>query len=64
MSGLAVVEADRAGRQAGLRLGVDETAPILSVRRIYYAAEDRPVEIAYARYHPQRYRYAIEYRYV
>ena len=59
-----LVEADRAGRQAGLRLGVDETAPILSVRRIYYAAEDRPVEIAYARYHPQRYRYAIEYRYV
>jgi len=57
-----LVEADHAGREAARHLGLDETAPILSVRRVYYAAEDRPVEIAYARYHPQRYRYAIEYR--
>lgn len=57
-----LVEADHAGREAAQHLRLDEQAPILSVRRIYYAAEDRPVEIAYARYHPQRYRYAIEYR--
>lgn len=36
--------------------------PVLRVARIYYAADERPVEAVFVRYHPQRYRYAIEFQ--
>jgi GntR family transcriptional regulator len=56
-----LVEADCAGPVAARHLGVDATTPILKVQRIYYS-ESGPVEIAYVRYHPERYRYEIEFR--
>lgn len=57
-----VIEPDRAGAEAARYLGVDAGEPILKVRRVYYAHPDRPIEVAYVRYHPQRYRYAVDYR--
>ena len=56
-----IIEPDRAGKVAARHLGIDCDSPILRVRRVYYAAPDRPVEVAYVRYHPERYRYAIDF---
>jgi GntR family transcriptional regulator len=52
----------RAGDDAARHLHIDPDAPILHVERIYYAKE-RPIELANVRYHPDRYRYAIELKY-
>jgi GntR family transcriptional regulator len=57
-----IVEADHAGEEAGDHLGIAPDTPILRVRRIYYDASNAPVEVALARYHPDRYRYAIDFR--
>jgi GntR family transcriptional regulator len=56
-----LIEADHAGLAAPY-LGIDPAAPILRVRRVYFTAQNRAIEIAYVRYHPQHYRYAIEFR--
>lgn len=50
-----------AGADAAKHLQIAESAPILSVQRVYYAGE-QPVEVANVRYHPDRYRYAIEFK--
>lgn len=56
------IQPDQAGEEAGLHLGIDRATPILRVKRIYYADPDTPIEVAYVRYHPERYRYAIDFR--
>lgn len=55
------IEPDYAGEEAASHLHIDPKSPILHVRRVYYAG-DRPVEMAYVRYHPDRYRYAIDFK--
>ena len=57
-----VVEPDHAGEPAGRHLGVAPSTPILRAKRIYYAHPGRPIEVAYVRYHPQRYRYAVDFK--
>jgi GntR family transcriptional regulator len=57
-----IIEADRAGEEAARYLEVNADTPILKVRRVYFAYPERPIEIAYVRYHPERYRYAIEFK--
>ncbi len=52
---------DHAGSPAASYLQIDEDTPILSVERVYFAG-DRPIEVAKVRYHPDRYRYAIEFK--
>ncbi len=52
---------DVAGSDAAKHLQIAENAPILSVQRVYYAGE-QPIEVANVRYHPNRYRYAIEFK--
>lgn len=56
------IQPDHAGVEAGRHLGIDPNTPILRVKRIYYAQPDTPIEVAFVRYHPQRYRYAIDFR--
>jgi len=55
------IEPDRAGEAAARLLHVSSEAPVLHVKRVYFAG-DRPIEMANVRYHPDRYRYAIEFR--
>ena len=55
------IEPDRAGEAAARLLHVSSEAPVLHVKRAYFAG-DRPIEMANVRYHPDRYRYAIEFR--
>jgi GntR family transcriptional regulator len=55
------IEPDHAGEEAAKHLLVDPNAPILHVKRVYFAG-DRPIELANVRYHPDRYRYAIEFK--
>jgi GntR family transcriptional regulator len=57
-----LIEPDRAGEAAARYLKVDSDTPILRVKRVYYAYPDRPIEVAYVRYHPERYRYAIDFK--
>ena len=52
---------DLAGPDAAEHLKIEANAPILSVQRVYFAGE-QPVEVANVRYHPDRYRYAIEFK--
>lgn len=52
---------DHAGEQAAHFLEIDPKAPVLHVRRAYYAG-NRPVELVNVIYHPQRYSYAVEYK--
>jgi GntR family transcriptional regulator len=56
------VEPGKAGAVAGRYLEIGSETPILRVQRIYYAHPDRPIEVAYVRYHPKRYRYAISFK--
>lgn len=55
------IEPDTAGIEAAEHLQIEANAPILHVQRVYYAG-DRPIELANVRYHPDRYRYAIEFK--
>jgi GntR family transcriptional regulator len=55
------IEPDHAGEEAAKHLLVDPNTPILHVKRVYFAG-DRPIELANVRYHPDRYRYAIEFK--
>jgi GntR family transcriptional regulator len=57
-----MIEPDRAGAVAARHLDIDPDTPVLRVTRVYYTAFDRPVEVALIRYHPQRYRYSIDFR--
>jgi GntR family transcriptional regulator len=57
-----LIEADVAGEAAARQLGLSPTDPVLRVTRIYYAADGRPVEAVFVRYHSDRYRYAIEFQ--
>jgi GntR family transcriptional regulator len=56
-----VIGADRAGDAAGRHLGIDPQSPVLRVTRVYFTAFDRPIEVALIRYHPERYRYSIDF---
>jgi GntR family transcriptional regulator len=56
------IEPDKAGKAAGRHLDLDPETPVLRVTRIYFTSLDRPIEIALIRYHPQRYRYSIDFR--
>ncbi|UZW57409.1 GntR family transcriptional regulator [Sphingobium sp. JS3065] len=53
------IEPGHAGEEAATHLHIDAKTPILHVQRTYFAG-DRPIELANVRYHPDRYRYAIE----
>ena len=55
------IEPDCAGVVAAEYLEISEDTPILNVQRVYFAG-DRPIELANVRYHPNRYRYAIEFK--
>ena len=55
------IEPDTAGTKAAEYLQIAANAPILNVQRVYYAG-DRPIELVNVRYHPDRYRYAIEFK--
>jgi GntR family transcriptional regulator len=55
------IRPDVAGPDAAEHLKIAANAPILSVQRVYYAGE-QPIEVANVRYHPDRYRYAIEFK--
>jgi GntR family transcriptional regulator len=57
-----LIEPDHAGEEAARHLGIEPDTPILRVKRIYYAHPDNPIEVAYVRYHPERYRYAIDFK--
>lgn len=57
-----VIEPDEAGEVAGRHLGVEPKMPILKVTRVYYTSFDQPIEVALMRYHPERYKYSIDYR--
>lgn len=57
-----LIEADVAGEPAARQLGLKSSDPVLRVTRIYYAADGRPVEVVFVRYHSERYRYAIEFQ--
>ena len=57
-----LIEASSAGDIAAAQLGLAASDPVLRVTRIYYASDGRPVEAVYVRYHPERYRYAIEFQ--
>lgn len=56
------IEADTAGDAAAEHLGLAPTTPVLRVKRVYYSAFEQPIEAAVLRYHPERYKYAIDYR--
>jgi GntR family transcriptional regulator len=56
-----VIEPDRAGAAAGKHLDIDPQAPVLRVTRVYFTAFDKPIEVALIRYHPERYRYSIDF---
>lgn len=53
------IEPSCAGEVAASHLDIEPNAPILHVQRVYFAGR-RPIELANVRYHPDRYRYAIE----
>jgi GntR family transcriptional regulator len=55
------IEPDHAGKVAAQFLQIDPQTPILRVQRVYFVG-DRPIELAQVRYHPDRYRYAIEFK--
>jgi len=57
-----IVEADFAGHDAARHLGLKPTTPVLRVSRVYYTAFEQPIEAALIRYHPERYRYSVDYR--
>jgi GntR family transcriptional regulator len=57
-----MIEPDRAGKAAARHLDIDPESPVLRVTRVYYTSLDRPIEVALIRYHPQRYRYSIDFR--
>jgi GntR family transcriptional regulator len=41
-------------------LGIKPNTALLKVMRTHYVDGDRPVEVAVARYHPERYRYTVQ----
>jgi GntR family transcriptional regulator len=55
-----MVEAGYAGAAAP-HLGIGAETPILRVRRVYFTEAERPVELAYVCYHPERYKYAVTF---
>ena len=57
-----LIQSVLAGPEAARRLGLAADTPILRIRRVYYAAGGRPVEVAVLRHHPDRYQYEIELR--
>lgn len=54
------VEPGLAGANAAQHLGINARTPALLIRRVYYTAVDVPVEVAVARYHPERYHYTVQ----
>lgn len=56
-----LIEADLAGEVAARHLGVAPETPVLRIRRVYFTAGDRPIELAVLRHHPERYNYEIEF---
>lgn len=54
------IEADQAGDVAP-HLQLKATDPVLHVTRVYYLPSGQPIEAAFVRYHPKRYRYAIDF---
>jgi GntR family transcriptional regulator len=57
-----LIQSDLASETAARSLGVPEGRPILRLRRVYYTAGDRPIEVGILRLHPERYQYEIEFR--
>jgi GntR family transcriptional regulator len=57
-----LIEAGSAGKDAAHYLDLSPSDPVLRVTRIYFAADGRPVEAVFVRYHPKHYRYAIEFQ--
>jgi GntR family transcriptional regulator len=57
-----LIEADLASPSTAGHLKIAAETPILRIRRVYYTAGDRPIEIAILRHHPERYQYVIDFR--
>lgn len=55
------VEPALADRAAARHLSIKLRAPILKVLRTYYTESNQPVEAALVRYHPERYRYTVQF---
>jgi len=53
------IEPTIADRAVAEHLGIKPRAPVLKVVRTYYLEGNRPVATVIARYHPERYRYAV-----
>jgi GntR family transcriptional regulator len=54
------VEPGFVGAHAAQHLGIKARTPALLIRRVYYTEADLPVEVAVARYHPERYHYTVQ----
>ena len=54
------IDPDIAGREIANRLGLKPRAPLLRVSRTYFVADDTPVAVSVAWYHPKRFRYTVD----
>jgi GntR family transcriptional regulator len=41
-------------------LGIAARTPVIRARRLYYAADDTPIQYLVVRYHPKRYRFVVD----
>lgn len=55
------IGAGKAGEIASEYLELDAEAPILKVKRVYFDRSGRPMEVVLVSYHPERYRFNIEF---
>jgi len=56
-----IVEAARAGKEAAIALNIDEDAPVLVFKRVYYLENERAVEVATSYFHADHNRYVMEF---
>lgn len=54
------IDPDIASREIATRLGLKLRAPLLRVTRTYFIADDTPVAVSVAWYHPVKFRYTVE----
>jgi GntR family transcriptional regulator len=54
------LDAVAANATAARHLGVQRGAPVIRARRVYFSADDQPVQYLVVRYHPSRYRFVVD----
>jgi DNA-binding GntR family transcriptional regulator len=45
---------------AARHLGIRRGTPLIRARRVYYSADDTPIQYLVVRYHPDRYRFIVD----